>query len=49
MRTYGAEGAYQLNPHWSLAGEAWHEDNLETTPSVTWKASRLSTGRNVTA
>jgi hypothetical protein len=30
MRTYGAEGAYRLNPQWSLAGEAWHEDNLDS-------------------
>jgi len=29
-RTYGAEGAYRFNPQWSLAGEAWHEDNLGT-------------------
>ncbi len=30
MRTYGAEADYRLSQQWSLAGEAWHEDNLET-------------------
>ena len=30
MRTYGVEGIYNWNPEWSLAGNAYHEDNLET-------------------
>lgn len=30
MRTYGFEGAYRFNPQWSLNGEAYHEDNLDS-------------------
>ncbi|MCK4691786.1 MAG: hypothetical protein KAT20_08255, partial [Desulfuromonadales bacterium] len=30
MRTYGAQGNYRLNSKWSLSGEAYHVDNLDT-------------------
>jgi len=30
LRTYGVDGEYRFNPDWSLTGEIYHEDNLET-------------------
>lgn len=29
-RTYGIDGVYHLTPRWSLAGEAYRQENLET-------------------
>ncbi|TLM66816.1 MAG: DUF11 domain-containing protein [Deltaproteobacteria bacterium] len=29
-RTYGVDGSYRFTPHWSAAGEAYRQENLET-------------------